>query len=112
MNIERPTSNVEWKNRYGLFVFSFDVGRSMFDVGRSSFNISFKTTPYGINATCERLQNNLVLMGTKERGGISANLTWHLHFSPFEKRGVGGIFRNLNSASIQEQSKTQGASVA
>ena len=23
---------------------------------------SFKTTPYGINATCERLQNNLSLM--------------------------------------------------
>jgi len=31
----------------------------MFDVGRSSF----KTTPYGINATRERLQNNLALMG-------------------------------------------------
>jgi hypothetical protein len=31
----------------------------MFDVGRSSF----KTTPYGINATCERLQNNLALKG-------------------------------------------------
>ncbi len=29
----------------------------MFDVGRSSF----KTTPYGKNATCECLQNNLVL---------------------------------------------------
>ncbi|MBW1702005.1 MAG: hypothetical protein JRJ69_00415 [Deltaproteobacteria bacterium] len=38
--------------------FSFDVGRSMFDVVRSSF----KTTPYGINATCECLQNNLALM--------------------------------------------------
>ncbi len=34
------------------------IGRSMFDVRRSSF----KTTPYGINATCERLQNNLALM--------------------------------------------------
>ena len=31
--------------------FSFDVGRSMFDVRRSSF----KTIPYGINVTCERL---------------------------------------------------------
>jgi len=31
--------------------FSFDVGRSMFDVGCSSF----KTTPYGINVTCECL---------------------------------------------------------
>ena len=31
--------------------FSFDVGRSMFDVGRSSF----KTIPYGINVTSERL---------------------------------------------------------
>jgi hypothetical protein len=30
-----------------------------FDVRRSSF----KTTPYGINATCECLQNNLALMG-------------------------------------------------
>jgi hypothetical protein len=39
--------------------FSFDVGRSMFDVGRSSF----KTTLYGINVTCECLQNKLTLMG-------------------------------------------------
>ena len=39
--------------------FSFDVGRSMFDVRRSSF----KTIPYGINATCECLQNNLAPMG-------------------------------------------------
>jgi hypothetical protein len=38
--------------------FLFDVGRSMFYVGCSSF----KTTPYGINATCECLQNNLALM--------------------------------------------------
>jgi len=30
----------------------------MFDVRRSSFKI----TPYGINATCECLQNNLALM--------------------------------------------------
>ena len=43
--------------------FSFDVGRSMFDVRRSSF----KATPYGINAICDRLQNNLALMG--EGGG-------------------------------------------
>jgi hypothetical protein len=35
----------------------FDVRRSMFDVGRSSF----KTTSYGINATCEPLQNKLAL---------------------------------------------------
>jgi hypothetical protein len=34
------------------------IGRSMFDVRRSSF----KTTPYGINTTCECLQNNLALM--------------------------------------------------
>ncbi|MBU4504133.1 MAG: hypothetical protein KJ635_05495 [Proteobacteria bacterium] len=34
-------------------------GRRVFDVGRSSL----KTTQYGINATCERLQNNLPLMG-------------------------------------------------
>ena len=41
--------------------WTFDVGRSsfnMFDVGRSAF----KTIPYGINVTCEYLQNNLVLM--------------------------------------------------
>jgi len=38
--------------------FSFDVGRSMFDVRRSSL----KTKPYGINATCECLQNNLALV--------------------------------------------------
>jgi hypothetical protein len=43
------------------------VGRSMFDVGCSSFKI----TQYSINATCDRLQNNLVLMGKKEleKGG-------------------------------------------
>ena len=33
----------------------------MFDVRRSSF----KTTQDGINATCERLQNNLALMGIR-----------------------------------------------
>ena len=38
--------------------FSFDVGRSTLDVRCSSF----KTIPYGINVTCERLQNNLALM--------------------------------------------------
>jgi len=41
-----------------MFVFLFGVGRSMFDVRRSSF----KTTPYGINATCECLPNNRALM--------------------------------------------------
>jgi hypothetical protein len=41
-----------------MFVFLFDVGRSMFDVGRSSF----KPALHGINATCEHLQNNLALM--------------------------------------------------
>ena len=35
----------------------------MFDVRRSSF----KTTPYGINGTCERLQNNLALNGVYPR---------------------------------------------
>ena len=45
--------------------FSFDVGRSMFDVRRSSF----KTMSCGINATCERLQNNLALMGVSPRLG-------------------------------------------
>ena len=37
---------------------------SMFDVGRSMFDVeSFKTTLYGIIATCECLQNKLALMG-------------------------------------------------
>jgi four helix bundle protein len=35
--------------------FSFDVGCSMFDVRRSSF----KTIPYGVNVTRERLQHLL-----------------------------------------------------
>ena len=39
---------------------------SMFDVRRSSF----KTIPYGINVTCERLQNNLALMGVVGGLGI------------------------------------------
>jgi len=56
---------------YWVFVFSFDVGRSMFDVRRSSF----KTTLYGINATCERLHNNLALMGIHPRVSVSA--TYH-----------------------------------
>jgi len=33
----------------------FNVGRSMFDV-QSVRRSSFKTTPYGINVTCERLR--------------------------------------------------------
>jgi len=41
----------------------------MFDIGRSSF----KTTPYGINVTCECLQNNLALMGQK--GPAAENVT-------------------------------------
>jgi hypothetical protein len=41
----------------------------MFDVGRSSF----KTTPYGINAPCERLQNNLTLMVVKAK---TQSFTW------------------------------------
>jgi len=48
-----------WNNLRSGATSLFDVGCSMFDVGRSSF----KTTPYSINATCERLQDNLVLMG-------------------------------------------------
>ena len=47
-----------WNNLRSGTTSLFDVGRSMFDVGRSSF----KTTSYGINANCERLQNNLVLI--------------------------------------------------
>jgi hypothetical protein len=34
----------------------------MFDV-QSVWRSSCKTTPYGINVTCECLQNNLALMG-------------------------------------------------
>ena len=41
-----------------MFVFLFDVGRSMFDVRRSSL----ETSPYGINATRECLQNHLGLL--------------------------------------------------
>ena len=41
----------------------------MFDVRRSSF----KTTPFGINATCEWLQNNLALM---PQDGPSAVILW------------------------------------
>ena len=40
---------------------------SMFNVGRSSF----KPTPYGIDATREHLQNNLVLIGVSPRSGMS-----------------------------------------
>ena len=88
MNIEHRTSNIECqmekdeteelikifvtsiktaekKPRLGVVecsvldvCFLFDVGRSMFDVGCSSFKIA----SYGMNATCERLQNNLALM--------------------------------------------------
>ena len=55
-----------------LFFHSMlDVRRSMFDVRRSSF----KTTLYGINATCERLHNNLALMGIHPRVSVSA--TYH-----------------------------------
>ena len=61
-----------WLNvRYWVFVFSFDVGRSMFDVRR----LSFKTTPYGINATCERLQYNLALMPEPPTSSIHALCT-------------------------------------
>jgi hypothetical protein len=63
MNIEHPTSNVEWKEKnkdqivipaeagiqdsscLGVFVvqfFSFDVGRSMFDVRRSFLNSTLR----------------------------------------------------------------------
>ncbi len=46
-----------WLNvRYLVFVF---IRRWTFDVRCSSL----KTSPYGINATCEHLQNNLALMG-------------------------------------------------
>jgi len=34
-----------------IICFSFDVGRSMLNVRRSSL----KTSPYGINATCENI---------------------------------------------------------
>ena len=61
MDVERWKLDVHlFLVRYCMLVFSFDVGRSMFDVGRSSF----KPTLYGINKTCECLQNNLALMGS------------------------------------------------
>jgi len=52
-----------WNNLKSRATSLFDVRCSMFDVGRSYF----KTTPYGINAICECLQNNLVLMGSEDR---------------------------------------------
>ena|GEM_PF-2268971 len=48
--IQRIPLNV----RNWIFVFSFDVRRS-----------SFKTIHYGINVTCELLQNNLMLMANR-----------------------------------------------
>ena len=54
MNIEQRNHALAWLNvRYWMFVFN-----SMLDVRRSSF----KSTPYGIYATCECLQNNLAPM--------------------------------------------------
>ena len=49
----------------------FDVQRWTFDVGCSSF----KPTPYGINATYEYLQNNLVLIGVSPRSGLERGFT-------------------------------------
>ena len=54
-------------DRFSLFVVKLVLGclffHSMLDV-RCSF---FKTTPYGINATCEPLQNNLALMDQRPK---------------------------------------------
>ena len=50
--IRRSTFNVRSAGGGQVLARLWRVGRS-----------SFKTTPYGINATCERLQNNLALMG-------------------------------------------------
>jgi hypothetical protein len=50
----------EKKSRLGVIECSVLDVCFLFGVGRSSF----KTTPYGINATCEYLQNNLALMVT------------------------------------------------
>jgi hypothetical protein len=51
----------------------FDVQRWTFDVGRSAF----KPTPHGINATCEYLQNNFMLMSpstvTKTKKAVPAS---------------------------------------
>ena len=41
----------------------FSHAKAWFDVGRSSF----KTTPYGINATCECLQNNFALIALRPK---------------------------------------------
>jgi len=49
----------------------FDVQRWTFDVGRSSF----ETSPCGINATYEHLQNNLALLGgVSPRSGLERGL--------------------------------------
>jgi hypothetical protein len=62
--------------------YLFLIGRWMFDVGRSSF----KPAPYGINATCEFLQNNLALMGfIPARSCIHAGL----------RAGINGLSRPL-----------------
>ena len=56
---------------------------SVLDVQRWTFDVrcsSFETSPYGINATCEHLQNNLALMG----------------FSPAAGRGSGQFERIEN----------------
>ena len=61
----------------------------MFDVRRSSF----KTTPFGINATCERLQNNLARMGwvSVPAREVNAVINWREVVQPLisEQKAVG-----------------------
>jgi len=54
MNIEHPPCS---RTVAAGATSLFDVRCSMLD------GQLLKTTPYGINATCERLHNNLALMG-------------------------------------------------
>jgi len=73
----------------------------MFDVGCSSF----KTTPHGINATCECLQNTLTLLrkdthvpgfGNRLLAGVDVDLTVDVDCVSFD--GLGGnekLFGNL-----------------
>ena len=77
MNIEHRTSN----NEIGEFMLrdrsappayrlaEYLIQHSMLDVHLLICS-SFKTTPYGINATRKRLQNNLALMGRGVWNGL------------------------------------------
>jgi len=72
----------------------------MFDVRRSSF----KTIPYGMNVTCERLQNNLALMG---------RAPWHVLCFLYSKAFLlfpGPQAVLCNAISVQTQEVSSGGS--